>query len=596
MNQKYAFDKTKYLAQVKAIIADLADLTNPTAKQIQRVFMKYTKDGKGMFKKSDLNTALIELANESQLALTADQKDNVLQNLKMKDVRTISGVTPVTVLTKPFPCPGKCIFCPNDVRMPKSYLSDEPGAQRAFRNKFDPYAQTYNRLIAYKAIGHPTDKIELIILGGTWTSYPENYQIWFVKRCFDAMNDFDKDRTETVEITDNMPFEEKLLRDIDGTEITKTYNQIVSLALIPKRKTAIKEIASWEELFETHKMNEKAKTRCIGLVIETRPDEINEHEVIRIRKLGATKVQIGFQSLNDEVLKLNKRGHDIAVTAHAVSLLRKAGFKIHAHWMPNLYGSDPQKDILDYKKIFADPNFMPDEIKIYPCSLIASAELMQYYKKGLWKPYTLDELSTVLKACYKLTPSYCRITRMIRDIGAHDIVTGNKVTNLRELVERELKKENAEINEIRYREIRGEKVQKADLELQIIEYETTVSYEKFLQYVTKENKIAGFLRLSLSKDAKTHFIDELKAAAIIREIHIYGQSLEIGEKSTDTSQHLGLGKTLIQKAIELTKAHNFKKLVVISSIGTREYYEKNGFEQKTLYQSIEFKSKQETIR
>lgn len=587
MNQKYAFDKTKYLTQVKAIIADLADLTNPTDKQVQQVFVKYTKDGKGMFKKSDLNTALIELLNEGKLALTDRQKETVLKNLKMKDVRTISGVTPVTVLTKPFPCPGKCIFCPNDVRMPKSYLSDEPGAQRAARNKFDPYAQTYNRLIAYKAIGHPTDKIELIILGGTWTSYPESYQIWFVKRCFDAMNDFDKDQTETVEITDTMPFEEKLLRDIDGTEITKTYNQIVSLALIPKRKTAIKEIANWEELFNTHTLNEKAKTRCVGLVIETRPDEINEAEVIRIRKLGATKVQIGFQSLNDEVLSLNKRGHNVSVTANAVGLLRKAGFKIHAHWMPNLYGSDPQKDILDYKKIFADPHFMPDEIKIYPCSLIASAELMQYYKKGLWKPYTLEELSTVLKACYKLTPTYCRITRMIRDIGSHDIVTGNKITNLRELVEKELKKENAQINEIRYREIRGEKVKKADLQLQITEYETSVSYEKFLQYVTKENIIAGFLRLSIPKVAKTHFIDDLKDSAIIREIHIYGQSLEIGQKSIDKSQHLGLGKTLIQEAIKISQKYRFKKLAVISSIGTKDYYKKNGFIDTNLYQIIQ---------
>lgn len=505
--------------------------------------------------------------------------------MKMKETRTISGVTPVTVLTKPFPCPGKCIFCPNDVRMPKSYLSDEPGAQRATRNRFDPYAQTFNRLLAYKAIGHSTDKIELIILGGTWTAYPEQYQIWFVKRCFDAMNDFEKISSQITIFETNdeqMPFADELLKEIDGEHIAKTYNQIVSMALIPKSQQAKNETSTWQELFTAQHINVTAKTRCIGLVIETRPDEITESEIIRIRKLGATKTQIGFQSLNDEVLSLNKRGHDVQTTANAVNLLRQAGFKIHAHWMPNLYGSNPQKDIEDYKKVFNDPNFKPDEIKIYPCSLIASAELMHYYKKGLWKPYNEDELKHVLTEAYKLTPAYCRITRMIRDIGSQDIVVGNKKTNMREDVEKGIQSEHFHPLEIRAREVRGSEMPKGELKLKINIYETTVSTEYFLEFVDSDYKIYGFLRLSIPH--QDSFIEELKASAIIREVHIYGQSLEIGSKGENKPQHIGLGKALIAEAEKITLSKDFKKLAVISSIGTREYYKNRGYELNDLYQ------------
>lgn len=585
MLKNYKIDINKHKNSLISIINELKDLESSDEKDIQKIFRRNPKVGSGLFRKSDIAFALSKFIDEDEINLTDEQLSKIQRNLRMKETRTISGVTPVTVLTKPFPCPGKCIFCPNDVRMPKSYLSDEPGAQRATRNKFDPYAQTYNRLLAYKAMGHSTDKIELIILGGTWTSYPEPYQIWFVKRCFDAMNDFSQeDHSEVYEVTRDIPFEEKELEDIDGANFNKTYNLVVSKALIPKKQQAQTENANWDDLFKAQIGNSKAETRCVGLVIETRPDEITDKEVIRIRKLGATKTQIGFQSLNDNVLEKNKRGHDVKTTRNAVKLLRKAGFKIHAHWMPNLYGSNPDLDIKDFEKMFTDGDFMPDELKVYPCSLIASAELMYYYKKGLWKPYSQEELLKVLTAVYKLTPAYCRITRMIRDIGSQDIVTGNKKTNLREIVEKELKKQNAEIKEIRYREIRNNTVSKNDLNLNIIHYETSISYEYFLQYITDDNKIAGFLRLSLPFDAKTHFMEELIDCAIIREVHIYGSSLEIGNMNTEKAQHHGLGKSLIKKAEEIAKENNFDKLAVISSIGTREYYSKQNYKLSDLYQ------------
>lgn len=559
---------------LQIIIDALSKLDNTSEKEILKILRENTKDDGGLYSKSEILAEIEKLNNPLYKKL--------VPIIKMKSTRTISGVTPVTVLTKPFPCPGKCIFCPNDVRMPKSYLSDEPGAQRAEKNHFDPYAQTFNRLLAYKNIGHPTDKVELIILGGTWTSYPETYQIWYIKRCFDAMNDFKNADDTTYKSKLEIPYEEKSIHEINGEKITDSYNKIVSQAIIPMQSQAKTESATWEELFDVQIQNENEKTRCIGLVIETRPDEITESEVIRIRKLGATKVQIGFQSLNDDVLEKNHRGHNVATTRNAVKLLRQAGFKIHAHFMPNLYGSDPKSDVEDFKKMFSDPDFMPDELKIYPCSLIQSAELMQYYKKGLWKPYTFEELSYVLEECYKLTPEYCRITRMIRDIGSQDIVAGNKKTNFRQIIELNLKKQKAEIKEIRYREIRGDVVSTSELNIKQTKYETSVSTEYFLEYVTAQNKIAGFLRLSIPKIE--NYISDLKSAAIIREVHIYGQSIKIGQKDEGKAQHLGLGKKLILLSKELTKQNGFDRLAVISSIGTREYYKKQGFELKEMYQ------------
>ena len=504
----------------------------------------------------------------------------------MKKIRTLSGVTTVTVLTKPFPCPGKCIFCPNDVRMPKSYLSSEPGAQRAETNKFDPYLQTFNRLVAYKNIGHPTDKIELIILGGTWTFYPDEYQIWFVKRCFDALNEFNSLNKKTAFIDSDktdMPYSEKLMQTIDGRTFDKTYNQVISLATKSQRLST-QEKATWKSLFDAHNLNERSRSKCVGLVIETRPDEITQNELIRIRKLGATKIQIGIQSLNDKVLALNKRGHDSDQTRKAINLIRQAGFKIHIHWMPNLYGSDVKLDKLDYLKLFNDLSIKPDEIKIYPCSLIESAELMQMYLQKKWKPYTQNQLADIMVHSLKETPRYCRITRVIRDIPSTDIVAGNKKTNFRQIAEEKAKKLGITLLDIHSREIRSQEVSiKNDLELKIMRYLTKVSVEYFIEYVTSEDKIAGFVRLNIPLEES--FIPELKNSAIIREVHVYGKSTEVGGKLTKGAQHKGIGKNLISIAELLTYENGFKKLSVISAIGTKEYYRKLGYIDGRLYQS-----------
>ncbi|MFZ5425081.1 MAG: elongator complex protein 3 [Patescibacteria group bacterium] len=588
--QNYRVDIKSNKSNLVGAINEIATLSTATDRALYNVFKKYPIDDGKMLSKSGLLLAYKKLKKQKLIKLTESQEIAFLKNVRMKKVRTVSGVTPVTVLTKPFPCPGKCIFCPNDVRMPKSYLSDEPGAQRAEMNKFDPYFQTFNRLMAFRNTGHPTDKVELLVLGGTWSFYPESYQIWFIKRCFDAMHDFgETNSTKMLTPNKELPFEESMLEKVYGVDLKDSYNKIVSKALATKRIDAMNESSTWEELFEVHEKNVDAKCRCVGLVIETRPDEITKAEVLKIRRLGATKVQIGIQSMDDTVLKKNKRGHNVAKTRRALCLLRQAGFKIHAHWMPNLYGSSPEKDIEDFKKLFSDNSIRPDELKIYPCSLIESAELMKYYKDGSWKPYTHEELLNVLVNALPLTPRYCRLTRVIRDIPSTDIVAGNKMTNFRQIAEKYLSKHKIKLEDIRSREIKRQNVSIKDLKLRVTTYSTSVSKEYFLEYITKTDKIAAFLRLSVP--TKPTFVAELKNCTVIREVHVYGQSLNIGESKAGKAQHSGLGKALIAKAKEISAEEGFRRVGVISAIGTRGYYKKLGFELSTLYQVCDLQKK-----
>jgi len=572
MNRNRIIEALKTLSSLK--------LKDP--KEIEKILRKYKSIENEVFSKSVLLTTYEDLKRNNEIYFDIESENNLYHILKMKETRTISGVTPVTVLTKPFPCPGKCIFCPNDIRMPKSYLSDEPGAQRALSNKFDPYLQTFNRLLAFKNTGHPIDKIELIILGGTWSSYPDSYQIWFVKRCFDALNEFENYKSNEM-LKNNeleLPFEEHKLEDIDGLDLSKSYNQIISNA-IKNTQNILNENATWEELFLAHSKNEESKSKCVGLVIETRPDEITQDEVIKIRKLGATKIQIGIQSLNDEVLKKNKRGHDTNKTKEALDLIRRAGFKIHGHYMPNLYGSNPELDKKDFEKMFQEDFYRPDELKIYPCSLIKTAELMKVYHQGLWEPYTQEELGEVISHHILITPRYCRLTRIIRDIPSTDIVTGNKLTNFRQIAENIIKKSGKKISEIRSREIKT-KAYNQNLETKITKYETSSTLEFFIEFTNERDEIFGFLRLSLPKISS--YISELNSCAIIREIHVYGQSVEVGKKDLEKTQHQGLGKRLIEIAENISRENHFHKLAVISAIGTRKYYEKNGFKLHELYQ------------
>lgn len=458
----------------------------------------------------------------------------VLSRIRMKPIRSLSGVTVVTVLTKPYPCPGKCIFCPTDVRMPKSYLPDEPGAMRGLQNEFDPYRQVKSRLEALEAVGHPTDKIELLILGGTWSAYRRDYQEWFILRCFDAMNGIDS-----------------------------------------------------ETLKKAHSYNETAEHRNVGLVIETRPDHIDHNELPWLRYLGVTKVQLGAQSLDDHILALNQRGHTVAQTRQAVELLRAAGFKIVLHWMPNLLGATPESDRVDFERLW--DGFCPDEIKIYPNQLLANAELYDYWMHGEFEPYTTEVLIDLISDIKPSIPRYCRVNRVIRDIPSTNVVEGNKRTSLRQDVQAEMKKRGTRCQCIRCREVRKQTVQSESLRLDDLVYHVGAAEEHFLSYVTPDDKIAGFLRLSHpvrghpQASVPETGLDELNDSAIIREVHVYGQSLEVGAKQSGLAQHSGLGSELICQAEAVARQHGFRRLAVIAAVGTRRYYLSRGFRRGGLY-------------
>jgi len=482
---------------------------------------------------------LVTMYNEMVTAGEIEEDIRLLERIRMKPMRTLSGVTTVTVLTKPYPCPGKCIFCPTDVRMPKSYLPDEPGAMRAVEHQFDPYDQVISRLNQLKALGHPTDKIELLILGGTWSSYRRDYQEWFVKRCFDAMNGFT-----------NLPHEE----------------------MKPEK----------DELSKGHSFNESTHHRNVGLVIETRPDEINPDEIKWLRHLGVTKVQMGAQSLDDRILDMNKRGHDVECTRQAVALLRAAGFKVVLHWMPNLHGATPESDREDFSRLWTD--FCPDEIKIYPNQLLANAELYEYWQRGEFHPYSTEELIHLIADIKPTIPRYCRVNRVIRDIPSTNVVEGNRRTSLRQDAQEEMKRRGTKCQCVRCREVKGKSVNTDALVLDDLVYQAGTAEEHFISFVTPEDKLAGFIRLSLpGKDSPQTSITDLDGAALIREVHVYGQSLPVGAEKDGAAQHVGLGTRLLEEAERIAREKGFERMAVISAVGTRGYYLGRGFERGEYY-------------
>ena len=584
----YSFDPEEHAVDLEAIIGAIERAPRFAERDLEALLRRHPKNGRGFFSRSELIRGYRALRPGS----AAEQA--FVERLRMKPVRTRSGVAPVTVLTKPFPCPGRCIFCPSDVRMPKSYLSSEPGAQRAAEHQFDPFRQTLARLRSFHHTGHPTDKIELIVLGGTWSSYPEAYQVWFILRCFEAMNRFASTigpaaRDPFAHFEPEVDFRE-LGERVEGELLgRRNYNQVVSdwTAVHPRAADQTRrQTATWADLERAQRANETAAARCVGLSLETRPDRLDRAEALRMRRLGATKVQIGIQSMDDEVLALNRRGHDTARTRRAIRLLRGAGFKIQAHWMPNLYGSTPDKDREDFDRLFRDADCRPDELKVYPCSLIESAELMAYHRRGVWRPYDRDELLDVLVHSLGATPRYCRLTRVIRDIPGTDIVTGNRTTNMRQVAERAAQDRGVACRDIRAREVGGRPVDPARLRLRRTDYEAASGVETFLEFVDTEDRIAGFLRLRLpaATGAAEVVPVELAGRAVIREVHVYGAVVGFGERGKGRSQHVGLGRRLIAEAQRIAREAGFEQMAVISSVGTREYYRRLGFVDGALYQ------------
>ncbi len=571
--------------------------------------------------------------------ITPDLERELLRAIRIKPRRTASGVATITVITKPWPCSGDCVFCPSDLRMPKSYLHDEPACARAEQNRFDPYLQVSSRLTALSQMGHATDKIELIVLGGTWTDYPEDYQVWFMSELFRALNDdavADEAANPMLRRSCGRGGAEAAVRAVpDGclprgvaarrARYRECFLAKDAEALAQRRaglqavvdaglgggrgsyNAAVKELygagsawgramswqsGSWEELERQQRVNERARHRVVGLVIETRPDAVTARSLRTIRRLGCTKVQMGVQSIDQRVLDVNERRVDVARMEEAFALCRLFGFKIHAHFMVNLLGSTPAADKADYLRFVGPGPFQPDEVKLYPCALIEGTRLVGRHKSGEWEPYTEEELLDVLASDIVATPALCRVSRMIRDFSSKDIVAGNKKPNLRQMVERRLSETGqVRVREIRYREIGSDAPDLAELELDVVSYTTPTSEERFLQWVTLEGKIAGFLRLSLPdqrfvSECMKRYGDDAPVGpreAMIREVHVYGVAARVGQEGV-AAQHRGLGRALVARACELSREAGFERINVISAVGTREYYRSLGFADHGLYQ------------
>ncbi len=564
---------------------------------------------------------LIEEKVLNQSGSVIKKSESVIQILKRLKVRSNSGVAVISLLTKPYTCPGRCIYCPTEKNMPKSYLSREPAAARALLNRFDPYKQISMRLRALTMNGHPVDKVEMIMIGGTWNFYPKEYQEWFTKESFRACNNW-----KSVE---------------EGREFLEASHS--------------------KSLEELQIINESVHARIIGLSIETRPDYITESELKWLRILGVTKVELGVQHLDQGVLDFNKREMTAKSIAEGSEMLRDYGFKVVYHMMPNLPTSNPEMDVEAFRQLYNGLDHHPDMMKIYPCMVLRGSLLykMVTQNKIEYKAYDDITLTHVLADCEKYVPNYTRLIRVIRDIPADYIIIGSKKSNLREDVDKYQQARNVPQVDIRAREIRDRDVDPKDFNMTETWYETRHGYECFLQFENEkdargQNKLAGFLRLRLPKFAeikkdadnktfqierekedaenenKISDIDEVKnlenlntkksqnwglekwyketeefaklypnkisqllsESALVRELHVYGTMRRVGEEGNQ-SQHTGMGKALLKRVEEIAGGDNkyfknnlvpkYNKLAIISGIGVREYYRKRGYHLEETY-------------
>ncbi|PIR76368.1 MAG: tRNA uridine(34) 5-carboxymethylaminomethyl modification radical SAM/GNAT enzyme Elp3 [Candidatus Magasanikbacteria bacterium CG10_big_fil_rev_8_21_14_0_10_42_10] len=486
-------------------------------------------------------------------SIPADKQFETL--MRKADIRSMSGIAVITSLVKPYMCPGTCVYCPTEYRMPKSYIASEPAAARSQRLNFDPYQLMQKRIEMLESNGHPCDKIEYIIKGGTWNAYPLKYQYWYILESFKACNNFS--REVEVPSTEEDDWREKKLEDIQAA------------------------------LEEEQTYNETADYRIIGLTLETRPDAISPKTIHHMRRQGCTRIELGLQAPDDKILELIQRGHSVQQFRDAITLLRQAGFKVDLHFMPDLPGSSPEHDIEMYKTLFTDLALRPDMVKIYPCAVIKSAELYQWLQDGRYTPYGEEGLFRALLQMKLETPRYCRISRLIRDIPSEEIEAGNKITNLREELEKELHKRGQVCVCLRCREIgRQQKLMSAeqllaDPEIVVETYETIGGTEYFITMEDAGHQaVYGFLRLRLpekigEKNEKLfEYMPEIRDVAFIRELHTYGQLVGIGKTEEGASQHTGLGSLLMKEAERIAKEQGYHKVAVISGVGVRGYYEK----------------------
>jgi len=453
----------------------------------------------------------------------------LLSLLQKRPMRTLSGVTPVAIMVRPEgSCKWSCIYCPYTGKAPKSYTGEEPAALRARQSKFDPAVQVRTRLRHFRETGHPVSKCELILMGGSFLSMPPSYKRPFVKSTYDAFNG---------------------------------------------RKSP--------SLSAAKRLNEKAKSRVVGFTIETRPDLCGKEQINEMLGYGATRVELGVQHPNDRIYKRINRGHTVKDVETATSLLKDSAFKVCYHIMPGLPGSDEKKDILMFKTLFSDSRFKPDMLKIYPTLVISGTKLYEIWKRGEYEPYSAEKAARVISKAYKYIPSYVRIMRIQRDIPLPLIGAGVEKSNLRELVEHEVKKAGIPQMEIRAREIRERTISPRDAELSCIKYKASKGDEFFLSYES-QGKLIGFIRLRIPSNPFRKEIQE--NTALIRELHVYGSEAPVGKEGK--SQHRSFGTLLLQEAEKIAEEdYGSRKMLIISGVGVKPYYFSKGYKRDGPYVS-----------
>jgi len=455
---------------------------------------------------------------------------SLVRVLRKRAVRTMSGIAPVAVLTKPYPCPGHCAYCPHESDVPTSYLSNEPAVMRAIRCSYDPYKQVISRLRSLENNGHEPTKIEIIVIGGTWSYLPTKYKYWYILNCFKAANDYQN-------------------RKIDFQNFYRRGLSLENIRRLLRRE---------------QKKNEAAKYKIIGLTLETRPDYITTKELLEMRDLGCTRVEIGVQAVDDAILKKNRRGHGVKEIAEATELLKRFGFKVTYHLMPALPGATPAKDLELFKRLFSDGRFQPDQIKFYPTVVTKGSLLYKWYRTGQYQPYSDKVLQNLIVKCKAAVPIYVRIIRLIRDIPEESIMAGNKITNLRQIMQAR----GVKCDCIRCREVK-DGVVKAGGRLNVLKYPASGGTEYFISADSRDQKtLYGFCRLRADYDSPI-------APALIRELHVYGELVPMG--GAKKIQHSGLGTRLLAEAEKLAHQAGIKKIAVISGVGVRGYYRKKGY-------------------
>ena len=502
------------------ITQNILTINKPSKKQVKEEIKKIC--AKYSLERIPRNHEILAMANETDF-------EKLRKVLLKKPAKTASGVSVIALMPKPFACPhGRCSYCPGGIEFnsPNSYTGKEPSTLNAIENDYDPRLQITSKIEKLVAFGHDPSKMEIVIVGGTFLFMPREYQEGFIKSCYDALNG--------------------------------------SIS---------------ENLQEAKSANEHALIRNVGFTIETKPDYCKKEHVDWMLDYGITRIEIGVQSLQERVYEIVNRGHNYKDVTDSFQISKDAGYKIVAHMMPGLPTMSPREDIEDFKRLFSDQELRPDMLKIYPSLVIENTPLYEEYKNGNYKPYSDEDMINVLTEVMKDIPKWVRIMRVQREISPNEIIAGPREGNLRQIVLQNLTKLGLSCKDIRNREagLSDKKTFESDLKLDRIDYDSSDGKEIFLSFEDKKESIYGFLRLR-KPSSKAHRKEIDGYTTIVRELHVYGKSLKIGDRGENEIQHSGLGKRLMREAEKISREEfDAKKILVISAVGTREYYQKLGY-------------------